>query len=226
MEGDIFATKGLEYLLVILYFALLIGMALALAPRRAPVAATAKRPLLRPATWFALADGYHFHQGHSWAADADGGVLTVGLDDFAAQFVGPPDALALPAVGARVQQGEVAWRLGAGERTLPMLSPVEGEVVAVNADVMAAPKLATEDPYGRGWLFQVRPSNWPVALRNLLSGEVARAWIGATVEQLRRTPGAELGVLMPDGGAPMPGFGRVLGPEEWRTAAREFFLTG
>jgi hypothetical protein len=45
------------------------------------------------------------------------------------------------------------------------------------------------------------------------------------VERLRGLPAAGLGVVMPDGGTPVHGFGHALGPEEWETVVREFFLS-
>jgi hypothetical protein len=62
-------------------------------------------------------------------------------------------------------------------------------------------------------------------VRNLLQGNLAVSWMRDTVERLRRMPAGELGVVMPDGGAPVPGFGRHLDPEHWDDLAREFFLT-
>ncbi len=50
-------------------------------------------------------------------------------------------------------------------------------------------------------------------------------WEDHTVERLRGLPAGGLGVVMPDGGVPVRGFGRALGPEEWQAASREFFLT-
>jgi glycine cleavage system H lipoate-binding protein len=226
MQGDIYATKGIEYLLVIGYLLLLVATLKLLGPRLARVAgARGERPAARPAPWFALADGYYFHPGHTWAAGGDGDVVTVGLDDFAAQLVGPPDGLELPAVGAGVRQGERGWRVRAGDRTLAMLSPVDGKVVAVNRAVLESPGLAAEDPYGAGWLLKVEAPNRGASLRNLLSGELASVWMRHTVEQLRRLPAGGLGVVMPDGGVPVRGFGRALGPEEWDVVAREFFRT-
>jgi glycine cleavage system H lipoate-binding protein len=224
MQGDIFATKGIEYLLVVGYFMLLIALARFLAPRReaAPVRA---RPTGDRRSWFSVPEGYHFHPGHSWATRGDGDLLTVGLDDFTAQLVGVPDAIALPAVGDHVHQGEPGWRVRTGDRTLAMVAPVEGEVVAVNAAVLDAPGLATEDPYGGGWLLKVRAPNRAASLRNLLSGKLASVWMSHTGEWLRSMTGGELGMTMMDGGMPVRGFGRVLGPEEWQVVASEFFLS-
>jgi glycine cleavage system H lipoate-binding protein len=226
MQGDIFATKGAEYLIVIAYLILLVVMVRLLTPRVTRAAgAKARRPGVLAAPWFALADGYRFHQGHTWASDGADELVTVGLDDFAARLIGPPDGIQLPAVGTVVRQGERGWLVRGGDRVLPMLSPVDGTVVAVNDAVVEAPGLAAEDPYGRGWLLKVRLPGRRTALRNLLSGELALAWMRQTVERVRRLPVGELGVVMPDGGVPVRGFGRALGPEEWGAVAREFFLT-
>jgi len=227
MNGDIFATKGTEYLIVIAY---LLAMAWAVrwfASRQAVRAAAVPepRPRLRAEGWFTLADGLRYHPGHAWAAASDGDVVTVGMDDFAARLVGAPDAVELPPVGTTLRQGGRGWTLRAGDRALPMLSPVEGEVVAVNPAVAASPRVASDDPYGTGWLLQVRPRDRRASLKNLLSGDLASAWMRQAAERLRGMPDAALGLVMPDGGVPVPGFGRTLGPEAWDRAARDFFLT-
>lgn len=227
MAGDIFATKGAEYLIVIAYLGLLVVLARFLAPPRLAraIGPAARKAGARAAPWFALADGFHFHQGHAWAARGDGDVVTVGLDDFAARLVGAPDALELPEVGASVRQGDLGWRVRAGDRSLAMLSPVDGRVVAVNRAVLDDPRRASEDPYGEGWLLKVEAPDRKRSLRNLFSGELAGVWMQHTAERLRALPAGGLGVVMPDGGMPVRGFGRALGSEEWKTVAREFFLT-
>jgi glycine cleavage system H lipoate-binding protein len=226
MPGDIFATKGAEYLLVILYFVMLIALVRVLAPPVVASAAPRSRRLSAPPPWFSLAEGYHFHPGHTWAAPIDEDIVTVGLDDFAATLVGPPDSLELPAVGTGVRQGEPAWAVRAGDRALTMLSPMEGEVVAVNPAVLETPRLAADDPYGQGWLLKVRAPHPAASLKNLISGDLASVWMRHTGDRLMRLPAAGLGVVMADGGTPMRGFGRALGPQEWQVVAREFFLTG
>jgi len=225
MPGDIFATKGTEYLLVIAYLILLIALVRYIAPRGAVrVVAKPAGGVRRDVTpWFSLAEGYHYHQGHSWAVE-EADAVRVGLDDFTAQLVGKPDVVDLPRVGDVVRQGERGWQIKTQGRMLAMVAPVEGEVVAVNPAVLSSPGVATEDPYGAGWLFKVRPSRPRASLKNLLSGELAAAWLRQSAERLRAMPAAELGVLMPDGGAPVRGFGLVLGPAEWDAVGREFFL--
>jgi hypothetical protein len=71
----------------------------------------------------------------------------------------------------------------------------------------------------------VRTGDRRAALRNLLSGELAAAWMRQTVERLRGLPGGELGTVLPDGGVPVSGFGRALGAEEWAVVSRDCFLS-
>lgn len=219
MPTDIFATKGAEYLLVIGYFVLLIVLVRFIAP-----AATGRAARRAPGAWFALAEGYFFHPGHAWATTDDGDSLFVGLDDFAAQLVGAPEAMTLPRVGDTVRQGGRGFELRAGDRTVAIASPVEGEVVEINPRVLERPQLAADDPYGEGWLFKVKAADRKATLKNLLSGDLAAAWMKQVTERLRSLPGAELGIVMPDGGAPVRGFGRTFGPAEWDAVTREFFL--
>jgi glycine cleavage system H protein len=46
---------------------------------------------------------------------------------------------------------------------LEVQAPFDGEIVAANEALEDAPELINQDPYGRGWLVEVRPATWPVA---------------------------------------------------------------
>jgi hypothetical protein len=71
----------------------------------------------------------------------------------------------------------------------------------------------------------VRVKNPDTAKRNLLQGDLAKAWMNAIVERLRATPAGELGVVLPDGGVPVGGIARALSPEAWDRVAREYLLS-
>ncbi len=229
MEGftyvDLFATKGIEYLVVIGFLLMLIPLwRLLSAPARTGVA-TVRRLAPALSSWFSLPEGLYYHQGHSWAVPEGRGLVKVGLDDFAQKLMGRPARVELPKVGSRVEQGEVGWRLGVDSKTIEMLSPVTGEVVAVNKEVLESPQVINEDPYGRGWLMMIRPHNVMANIKNLLKGKLASAWMEATTDALRERMGGEMGLLYQDGGLPLSGIARALSPEGWDRLAKEFFLT-
>lgn len=220
---DIFATKGLEYLLVIAYLALLAGVFRFLATPRRP---SPPRAADGHGEWTAIPDGFAFHPGHAWVLPEGADVVRVGVDEFALRLVGRATAVALPAVGDRLRQGEPGWTMEVESKKIPVLAPVDGRVVEVNHEVRESPGLLSDQPYHGGWLLKVRVRNARAAVKSLLSGRLARAWIDEKIERLRRMQAGGLGVVMPDGGVPVHGFARALAPEHWDDVARELLLTG
>lgn len=226
---DFMASKGIEYLMVIGYLALSIPFWLLLErwtrPARAavPVPAWIGDPVAAMRGWFAVPDGPSYHRGHTWAAPVAAGRYRVGVDDFARRLLGRPDALELPAVGARLAEGEAGFRFRLDGRSVDLLSPVAGRVVALNPDALADPGRVTDDPYGAGWLFEVEAP--PSTLRNLLPARLARSWMEEAAAALSGRMSAELGPVLQDGGVPVPGFARELSPERWPEIAAELLLT-
>jgi glycine cleavage system H protein len=174
---------------------------------------------------FELPDGLHYHRGHVWARVVNADTVAVGLDDFARRLVGHASAVKLPAVGSYLRQGGKGAEVGAADRAADVLSPVDGEVVAVNGDLAAEPQLATEDPYRRGWLYKVRSTNLAAALRNLLSGSLARKWMEDSREQLDLRLMALSGSVLQDGGEPARDFGEHVEVEGWKGLVERFLLT-
>jgi glycine cleavage system H lipoate-binding protein len=175
--------------------------------------------------YFRVPDGYLFHQGHTWFRKEGREVVSVGLDDFAQRFLGRIDEVNLPRAGARVDQGEKGWTLTVDSRIVPMISPVDGEVVAVNEAALRNPGVVNEDPYGRGWLLKVKATKLAANTRNLLSGNVARRMVEESLNGIRLQGGKSLGIVYQDGGVPVSGMAKALYGEEWHGAVRELFLT-
>jgi glycine cleavage system H protein len=226
---DIYSTKGIEYLIAAVFFfgfLALQGYILTSAPSRGK-----SQGLLAglPAS-FLVPEGYGFHQGHTWMK-ADhmnpnrGRSVSVGLDDFAQKLIGKVDAVELPAVGSRLVQGDKGWSLKVDSETIPMLSPVDGEVIAVNQEVLRSPEILSSDPYGAGWLLKVKSDRIEADTRNLLSGKVARAWMETSLANLHPTRHEPLGPVMQDGGLPLEGIARVLGGDHWADLAKAQLLT-
>src|SRR5512139_1177437 len=144
MEGfryvDIFATKGIEYIIVMVFLAGFIYFSRYLS-HRAPVPAEGSGRPRSFVEYFRVPDGYLFHPGHTWLKAEGDPFVTVGMDDFAQKFLGKVDSLRLPGVGAKLAQGEKGWAVAVQEKTIPMLSPVDGEVVAVNQEAIRNPYL-------------------------------------------------------------------------------------
>ena len=179
MEGfsliDIYSTKGIEYLIAaVFFFGFLALQRYILTP--APGKEKTPGLLAGLPEWFRVPEGYGFHQGHTWMkvelmSPNRQRLVKVGLDDFAQKLIGKVDAVVLPAVGSRLRQGDKGWSLMVDSKAIPMLSPVDGEVVAVNEAVLRSPEILSRDPYGEGWLLKVKSDRIAADTRNLLFGE-------------------------------------------------------
>jgi glycine cleavage system H protein len=221
----LYATKPVEYLIAVAFLILFVpfwryvhgGVA-----ARAP--AVARRALVpRLVEWFAVPEDRFYHPGHAWARPEPDGVVTVGIDDFARKLVGPLDGVELPPPGVRVGQGEPAWTLVVDGDAIPMLSPVDGFVVAVNPEAFR--RAQPPDPYGRDWLIKVKPERLVPNLRTLLANGTARRWIEQAADALRARLPVATGLVYQDGGVPVDGMARAIDPDRWPQVVREFFLT-
>jgi glycine cleavage system H lipoate-binding protein len=169
-----------------------------------------------------------FHPGHAWARveENDFVIVTVGMDDFAVKLLGSADSIALPRLGSLVNQGSPGWLLNTNSRWIRMLSPVDGEVVAVNRALGESPGTAFEDPYGNGWLFKVRSKNLTSNLQNMVPKRKVGEWFEDIRDNLaskRLAPASA--PLYADGGEPVPGIAKAVDPERWDDLAGEFLLT-
>jgi glycine cleavage system H protein len=229
MEGftyiDIFATKGIEYLLVI--SALLLFIPFWKMVSRPATALTEATEGILPAIggWFHLPEEkIYYHQGHSWAMPESDGLVKVGIDDFAQKLVGRIDAIRFPRVGSHLTQGETGWSFSAGGKSIDMLSPVDGKVVAINENLLSSPGSVSKDPYGQSWLIKVQAPKISANLKNLLSGGLARKWMEGVRENLLARMDYNLGAVSQDGGVPVDGIARSLDQERWDEIVREYFL--
>ena len=167
---------------------------------------------------------YLFHPGHTWVRVHDKGLVSLGATDFAINFAGALSALDLPAEGSRLRQGERAWTLvSSGKRRLDQLMPIDGKVIAVNRDLLAAPSRAQESPYEAAWLLRVEPRGIARYLGNLMSAAAAAAWLEGIRATVTARLSPTLGTVALDGGEWAPGFGDRLEDDDWEELRHELF---
>lgn len=106
-----------------------------------------------------------------------------------------------------------------------MISPIEGEVVEVNQEVVNNPSLMNSDPYGKGWLFSVFAPDEESTMRNLLPKELVSSWIQDTVARLYARQPELAGAVMADGGRPADDLSAAFPDTAWKELTSEFFLT-
>jgi glycine cleavage system H protein len=111
----------------------------------------------------AIPDDRGYTEEHEWVLIAPGAALPdtpvkVGITSVAAAALGDLVFLDLPEVGSTIATGETCGEVESTKTVSELFPPVSGTVTAVNTAAVDDPSLVTSDPYGEGWLFEVRPT--------------------------------------------------------------------
>ncbi|MGW7072538.1 glycine cleavage system protein GcvH [Streptomyces sp. NPDC054855] len=109
-----------------------------------------------------------YSKEHEWLSATEDGVATVGITEHAANALGDVVYADLPEAGAAVTAGETCGELESTKSVSDLYSPVTGEVVESNQDVVDDPSKVNSAPFEGGWLFKVRISEEP---KDLLSAD-------------------------------------------------------
>jgi glycine cleavage system H protein len=119
----------------------------------------------------------HYTSEHEWVCRSGDGTVRVGITDFAQSALGDVVFVQLPDEHAALTAGESFGEVESTKSVSDLYAPVSGTVVAVNAELQANPDLVNSDPYGAGWLVEVRVSAETLddPLSGLLDHEAYRA---------------------------------------------------
>jgi glycine cleavage system H protein len=104
-----------------------------------------------------------YTKSHEWTK-IHGDTAPVGITQFAQEQLGDLTFVDLPKAGDQVTAGAEMGSVESVKAASELYSPVTGEVVAVNEDLASAPEKINQDPYGAGWMIQVKLSAQPQGL--------------------------------------------------------------
>lgn len=120
-------------------------------------------------------DDLRYHPEHDWAR-IEGEEAVLGITWFAQDSLGELVHYEPPAVGATIAKDEPYGEVESVKAVSDVVSPLSGEVLAVNERVVAEPEIVNEDPYGEGWLVRIRMSD-PAEVEALLDADAYRAHV-------------------------------------------------
>mmetsp|Transcript_29590 Transcript_29590/g.96360 ORF Transcript_29590/g.96360 Transcript_29590/m.96360 type:complete len:165 (+) Transcript_29590:26-520(+) len=136
---------------------------------RAAVGAGVQSPALRDvfAQFYGTVPETHkYLKSHEYAV-LEGDVATVGITDHAQSELGDVVYVELPEVGSTVTAQETFGVVESVKAASDVYSPISGEVVAINEDLVENPGKVNESPYEEGWFIKVKPSA-PAEMDSLL----------------------------------------------------------
>jgi len=223
---NIFDTKGIEYLIIISFLLLIIPFWIYL---NKPLKFKKALGILSEKL-FRIPQGLFYSKNHTWTHLEKSGYARLGLDDLLMHITGEVELSNLKNPGERVEKGELIAELKQNGKLLKIVSPLSGEIQMLNSSLKDKPEILNEDPYGKGWVYTIKPDKWVAETNSYLLAEDALEWAKSeltrfkdfaamSVKQL--SPESSM-VILQEGGelSDNPLFGM---PEEiWRNFQKEF----
>jgi glycine cleavage system H protein len=107
---------------------------------------------------FRVKKGLLYSRDDVWIDVSEGGV-TLGITDFFQRQGGDIIFIELPEMGRKVDRNDGVAQFESIKALFHVYSPIEGSITDVNSELMDRPELINEDPYGKGWILRLSPTN-------------------------------------------------------------------
>jgi glycine cleavage system H protein len=120
-------------------------------------------------------EGLYYTKEFEWLK-IEGDKVRVGITDYAQKQLREIVYAELPNPGTTTKQNEPYGTVESVKAVSDLIAPISGTIEQVNAEVQSKPELLNEDPYQKGWLLIVKPSNLQAELQNLMDFNRAMEW--------------------------------------------------
>ena len=182
---NIFETKGIEYLIIIAFLLMIIPFWIAI-NRRSGISGKIKKAIgILSANILRIPHGLFYSQNHTWTHLEKSGVAKVGLDDLLQHITGEVKFSNLKAPGNFINKGELLADIGQNGKLLQINSPISGRIMKTNSILFENPGVINEDPYGKGWIYEIKPSEWIADTDSYYLAEEAVAWSTKELERFK-----------------------------------------
>jgi len=104
-------------------------------------------------------ENLRYSSDHEWLRTEATDIIRLGITDYAQDALGDVVYVEMPDVGAKVEAGQPFAEVESTKSVSDIFSPVTGEIVATNTDLVDNPERINTDPYGEGWLCDIRLSS-------------------------------------------------------------------
>ena len=128
----------------------------------------------------------YYHKDHAWVKVESDGNVRVGMNDFYQKSAGDTTYIDLPFEGDEVEQGETCGKIQSAKWVGKFVSPVSGEIVQANEELEDDCTLINRDPYGKGWIMVVKPSNLDQELKDLFYGDNVESWVKQEIQDAEK----------------------------------------
>lgn len=121
-------------------------------------------------------EGLRYSKEHEWIK-VEGDLAIVGITDFAQNSLHEITFVEISEAGTTLEANGECGLVESMKASSDIFTPVAGEIVEVNSALEDAPEIVNEDPYGKGWMFKIKPSNLDGDLAGLMDAAGYKAYI-------------------------------------------------
>lgn len=118
---------------------------------------------------FEIHENFHYTEEHEWALIEGSDRVRIGITDYAQKRLHEIVFIEAPEEGSPIKRGEPIGTAESVKAVSEIYSPVSGRMVAVNRELELSPELVNQDPYGKGWIVVIKPSDLDGEVKELLT---------------------------------------------------------
>lgn len=124
---------------------------------------------------YEVPEGLYYHKEYLWAR-IEKGKARIGVTDYAQKQLREIVYVELPSVGDTITQNDPFGTVESVKAVSDLIAPISGKIEEVNEELGSKPELLNEDPYGKGWLLVVTPTNLDAELKNIMDFKASMEW--------------------------------------------------
>ena len=119
----------------------------------------------------------HYTKDHEWVK-IEGDIATIGITDFAQGELGDIVYVEVETLDETLEAEEIFGTVEAVKTVSDLFLPFYGEIIEFNEALEDEPEKVNSDPYGEGWMIQIKCSDLS-EVDNLLSADAYKTLVGA-----------------------------------------------
>jgi len=231
--NNIFETKGIEYLAIIAFFAILVPFWIFLNKQLKVQKQIQKALGILTANTLRIPQGLFYSRNHTWTFLEKSGEAKVGLDDLLLHITGELRFRNLKKPGETINKGNLFAEIEHRGKLLKIYSPVSGKIMETNPILSKNPELINVDPYFKGWMYKIKPSNWIAETNSYLLADEATNWSVKELERFKDFIATSInkynpessGVILQDGGELRDHTLSDLPDEVWQDFQKDFMTS-
>jgi len=131
---------------------------------------------------YEVPEGLHYSKEWMWVK-IENGKARIGITDYAQKQLREIVFVELPSAGGTVKANEPFGSVESVKAVSDLVSPLSGTIEQANQEVTSKPELLNEDPYGKGWLLVITPSNLDAELVALMDFNKSVEWHKSQIEK-------------------------------------------